>query len=496
MKNIFKFILLLTFFLLPLEFYAQTVERQIFFLHGLGGNVNGWGNVRRATNYVGQGTIMDYPRRKAVCPELSYSDSLSQSSMEEATTTTKSAISDFNVNNTIFGITDNAKNFIIAHSMGGLVARNLDRRYSLPNQGVRTFGGIVTFGTPHQGALILNNKDIIGTIGSSMCSELSAGPVEEFSNSVPIIIDFFSQIAFGQTVHEKFVSLACEPLKQLVPNLFKQFTPGITNDFYVGAPKLNEINAYQSSLPKVAFWGKETQGEEFWRELSSLTIQKPDDPNIPAFQGNDDGNLMNFRNSAENHYRGKRDSWQAITDQHPWCNWFQWIISAPACIVTDAIKQDELDNIWAYQRGLNWLINANDQWRSIIGAIRFDAVASSTEYECGCSDFDYDGNTIHSWTTSVTDINDCVGNGWLQSCYPTGNTVQVPTLNYVDEASDGIVTETSAKNFPQGTSPLPTPSKEMTGSNHQQMRNDVNTKARLLELFNGIHGTYFYTNSF
>lgn len=83
---------------------------------------------------------------------------------------------------------------------------------------------------------------------------------------------------------------------------------------------------------------------------------------------------------------------------------------------------------------------------------------------------------------------------WLQSCNPTGNMTTFTAYVPVDEASDGIVVESSAKNFPQGSSALPTKAVEMTGSNHQQMRNDGNTKNRLIELFQGEHGQYFRTN--
>ena len=371
--------------------------------------------------------------------------------------------------------------------MGGLVARNLDRMYAQGNASERRIGGIVTFGTPHQGAKILNNKDMFTSFAQGMCSELTAGFIEETIERN----FFFDLITSGSSVRQLFVENACTPLAQLVPSLFNNFTPPITNDFSVGALKLNEINAFQSNIPKVAFWGKETPGSEMWRQLSSLLLQRPTD--FPAFEA-PDNKLLDFRNSAIQVYQDKVTFYQTFYDNRSYCNWWQWWLFPLDCSWNAHLLDEARDIRDEYQKGLNWINNANDQWKIIIGAKRFDEVISNG-YECECQDYDYDGNAYGgSFTTVVENINDCQGNGWLQSCSPTGNMTTFTTYVPVDEASDGIVVESSAKNFPQGANILPTPTREMTGSNHQQMRNDNNTRNSLFELFEGQHGLYFRTN--
>jgi pimeloyl-ACP methyl ester carboxylesterase len=493
MKNIIKIILLFLLSITLSDIKAQQIERMIFWLHGLGGNRFGWDRVREATDINSLSpAVSGFPKKKVHSPLLGYE--IFQNNMEEASNSVIVSLEAADGWNNTLMINDKTKNFIIAHSMGGLVARDVDRKYAQQSPLERRFGGIVTFGTPHQGARILNNKDLFSHFAFRMCADLTAGPITEFGNNISNQFPFFNLIFNGAWVHEKFLTTACGPLSDLVPSLFANFTPGITNDFFVGASKLNEINDYPSNLPKVAFWGKETPGTEMWRELSSLLLQKPDLATVPSFGGDDDNQLVEFRNSAIQHFTDKRNLWQSLTDAWPWCNWYQWITMTGYCIYSDGVKNNQLDNITGYQKGIDWLNNANEDWRVIIGAKRFDEVGTSTEYECNCSEYDYDGNTIYSWTTSVADINDCVGNGWLTGCSPTGNTVTVSNFQFVDEASDGIVVESSAKGFPQGTSPEPTPNRIMDGSNHQQMRNDSNTKARLLELFNGQFGNYFITN--
>lgn len=68
-----------------------------------------------------------------------------------------------------------------------------------------------------------------------------------------------------------------------------------------------------------------------------------------------------------------------------------------------------------------------------------------------------------------------------EECYPTYG------LQTVSYDSDGVVEEGSARDFPGATQV------QLLGSNHQQMRNDENTRIALLDLFQGDHGSYFVT---
>jgi len=71
----------------------------------------------------------------------------------------------------------------------------------------------------------------------------------------------------------------------------------------------------------------------------------------------------------------------------------------------------------------------------------------------------------------------------LTDCYSR----PVFSTNRIEHESDGVVLAKSAMAYP-GAKAVP-----MDGSNHQQMRNDENTKKRLFELWNGEHGTFFFT---
>jgi len=78
------------------------------------------------------------------------------------------------------------QDFIISHSMGGLVARRMGIFNNEGEEG-RAFNGLITFGTPHQGAfaadVLINNPQLIDLTLTDACQALSEGPVLEAINN-------------------------------------------------------------------------------------------------------------------------------------------------------------------------------------------------------------------------------------------------------------------------------------------------------------------------
>ena len=66
--------------------------------------------------------------------------------------------------------------------------------------------------------------------------------------------------------------------------------------------------------------------------------------------------------------------------------------------------------------------------------------------------------------------------------------IETASMTLVDKPSDGVVLAESAANYPGANY-----SRELTGSNHTQMRNDANTKDALLRLLEGEYGDFFTT---
>ncbi len=386
---------------------------------------------------------------------------------------------------TTFGITNKSNNFIIAHSQGGLVARAVDRLYTLNPWLERRINGIVTFGTPHQGAQILNNTSMFSGFVDGSCTELTAGPAEE-----EVETRFWLDLITSGEEVRTILDPICKLLGGAAPLAFNDFTQPITEDYKVGAAPLASLNSFQSTANKVAFYGIEDDQNTVWRVMHNVLSKKPNEYEV--FSADDDNDLVNKVNMNLLKYQNKVTLWQnqynSLASQY--CNWWQWILAPNHCIyveITVNNSRNEAKTIRdQWQRGVNWWNSANDKYKTIIGANTYTPTGV-TVYECDCSDYDYNGIAINSWSTSVTDPNDCVGNNWMQSCNLTGNNYQEMIANSLP--SDGVVLVQSASNFPGCIY-----TKEMIGSNHQQMRNDSNTKDRLNELYDGQYGTYFYTS--
>lgn len=484
MKKIILFSIFCYTIIYSTESQAQ-VDRLVYWVHGLGGKREGWLPVSNATNSSSDPTISSYPRRKIASPSIGFEDN--QQSLDDASYKINSDILATNYYNTYYSITDKTKNIIIAHSLGGLVTRNLDRLYGTGNN--RPFGGIVTFGTPHQGAYILNHIGDFPGFASNACSKISDGSIHELGLAfagpfAPLVTPLITSVD----------NLSCDFLGSIVPVFFGGFTQPIKDDFYVGAPKLTTVNNFQSTLPKVAFYGIEDKNTQFWRVISNmLPSNKPQD--FPAFQTSDD-NLVTFQQDNIQFYMNKVNNWDNVFNSISYCSWYSWIINPVGCGFNDGYKTQAHGIAAGYQNGVDWFNQANDQWRTITGSLRYDPV-TSTGYQCNCTLFNYQGQVISTWTSTVANASSCFGgspqNGVIQSCQASPGAT-ITTYVPVDEDSDGVVVKSSASNFPQGASPTLTPTRDMPGSNHLQMRNDSNTKLRLNELFKGDYGNYFITS--
>lgn len=170
---------------------------------------------------------------------------------------------------------------MIGHSQGGLVGRYTDRFYSEDaNKESRKFGGLVTFGSTHQGAQILNNIiQVQGLIGS-LASDLSAGPVSEFSQSDKFFVRIVSNLVdidnLANSIKDIFVF-------DIMPAIIKNNVPNIASEYNVGHPTLDLLNTYtpkvfdsETGLTRntnlVAFYGVRDNIREF-ENVSESTIR-------------------------------------------------------------------------------------------------------------------------------------------------------------------------------------------------------------------------------
>ena len=278
-------------------------DRLIFWVHGLGGDMFSWD---RAGEFMG-----DQYKITSVLNTMDYSvNSLSGAGQIVQNTIDELAETYGEIN----FIEDKDINFIIAHSQGGLVSRAAYKRYADLNAlDQRSFGGIVTFGTPHQGAQILNNvPDFIDFIDNS-CNELSAGPAAEAWNGTWILSFFPTDGMIGAVE-----SICYNFSNRIVPFMMADYLTPITDDYNVGSAYLEELNEFdeemedieEQNIPRVAFYGIE-EAPVVWRTVYSII----NDVNAePTFSADDDDALISVANSNQNSYYLKYMAYKNLYD--------------------------------------------------------------------------------------------------------------------------------------------------------------------------------------
>ena len=444
-------------------------ERIIYWVHGLAGTQESWARASAATSVYG---APDFPVRKVFSLNPEYTEFSLNSA---AWNLHQNCVTLGDPVDQAIGNPDPLNNFIIAHSQGGLVSRALDKLYAdnnLENQ--RRIGGVVTFGTAHQGAQILNNFDDILDYADLVCTELTAGPLLE-----EILSNFWLDFLLDEDAVLETADVACDFFSQnILPIALTSFQPTITEEYKVGSPELFQLNAYESTIPMVAFYGVEEE-PLLWRNLQYLGIDNPND--YDPFEANTDDKLVENANSNAANYFAKYMHWEMVkSDLADWgmpCDAWDWTYNFILCTILDNKywKADALTKAWI--RGYDWFVNANREYKLMIGAIDYEYYS---QLYCGC--FPQDDDWVDPFNNdyyAVSSVDECPDNCWTET---------VMESHEVHHESDGVVLANSAAGLPHADF-----IEKLDKTSHMQMRNSETLKQALNRLFNGEFGLYFKT---
>jgi hypothetical protein len=478
-------------------------DRLVFWVHGLGGDMFSWD---RAGEYIG-----DNYKITSVLNTMDYSvNSLSGAGQIVQNTIDGLAVSYGEINE----IEDNDINFIIAHSQGGLVSRAAYKRYADLNVlDERSFGGIVTFGTPHQGAQLLNNVPLFLDFIENSCNDLSEGPLLEQWNG-NWLLSFFPSNGFEEAIHT-----ICDNFShKIVPFMMADYLTPITDDYNVGSTYLEELNEFdeeledspEANIPRVSFYGVE-EAPVVWRTVYSILNDVNEEE---AFQANYDDELIDKANQNQNMYYMKYMAYKNLYDLTttdcadivgfvaylPFAHWF---LCLPGVLNEDYNEYGDLivdqvvwfpynyndiaENRDAYYNGYRWWTDVEENYLSLIGAVEYLVDG------CHCDCLEKYGSDPTPYIV-LHDI-DCDDNCDNIENNPPPNT-NVIHCDYAVvyekhiKPNDGIVLVESAQNYPGSDNGS---DNAMLGSNHLQMRNDGNTGLTLSELMFGNHGQYYTT---
>ncbi|KAB2807677.1 hypothetical protein [Phaeocystidibacter luteus] len=318
---------------------------------------------------------------------------------------------------------------------------------------------LATFGSPHGGASILNNSHPITGIAQPWlgdgCKALSTASFNNAIDQYWLLANLINPSAIAN-----FSSGICTGLEETVlPILISSIRHDSGLDYQEGAPYLDVIDslAQIDTMEVVTFYGIEEE-PVFWRVLHSMTndldtVRGVHILTTNPFAMNDDDGLPNDIRNLISHYKAEARDYENR----------RWTLFD---------RQRVFNKLRASQNRVaaHWLEGANMYWKRIIGARRDSVYANG--YMCKC---------INGTPVWVSNPADCGTNDPMNICVTT------PYIEHyvIDEPNDGVVTKSSQIAYP-GARNWP-----MLNTNHMQERNCEQTKLRLNELFNGLHGDKF-----
>lgn len=500
------------------EMELEDSTRYVVWVHGLGGNSTAWSNMAAA--FYRANPVYPDLSRKLISERVDYS-------IDENSSTTYSIgqhLYDNKVPTTMQEDLnpdyDPERTILIAHSQGGIVARQMDRYKS--SSGIENnFGGFATFATPNQGAQIINNQNMVNAFLFDMADNLTEGPLADIEHNESFWIRMVSNFINAPGLKDKIVDFFADDIGQYLIN--KNY-PKTTEDYSVGASELTELNNYNSeSEGIVPFFSRANLLNSIEHESKIRTyefeIEVPGWCLFPAcheivpqentefvvqdipvgislrtlnYFVNSPSEMADFTAQDSLHnfavrYHETLLDYQANVDRNATIAY-----GCDACIdlgLYSRKRRRARSRMRAWQKGVDYLNSFDRRYRALTGILESEI---DTLYYCDC--VESDGHVEVEWTDGPFDeMQDCTD---LEDMYTVCSSRYETIRNYFSNVpSDGVVLEESAKEIPQAAhDPVEINGDlELGGATHMELRNTSYTRDAVDKLFKGDYGKYFYT---
>jgi hypothetical protein len=397
------------------------------------------------------------------------------------------------VNGNFTGILPSNQSIAIGQSMGGIVAREIDRQHPNVN-----YGGIITLGAPNRGGAILNALQT-GTVQAELydgCQEISQAVgastiavgvnIPSASNTIVNAVLFFFQNVFvivGTTV-VGFQNFICtEMIDNINLHIPTATVPQTAADLSEGSGIIATLNSTNTPSFKIGVFGVENSPVHM-RVLSSLRAPSFNQP----IDESDDTELVNTFHQVRDILNTLGSGFATIAIVQAINAIWNWPLLISAAV-----------NAWASYECFDavvWINRSESKWHQLIGAGGF-----------------YTEQRGFRWLTSTCQqqINDAFDlyeqrqmtqQQWSlihQMIYsdPTCFETVVSTVTFpINNQSDGL--------FNAGTQRIPTDpfnsrhvvNEQVDGVNHREFYNHTNMTAKFREIFRGetLADPFFITN--
>ncbi len=493
----------------PVAFGPTGQEKRIIhWVHGLAGNVDSWATAGSATEIgadiftnadievtTPSGQTFNYPARKVQSELHTYNETNINAGITSLRTT-------------INGVSVDAghtydRDFIIAHSQGGIVSRGLDAYLSNdPLAGPRRFYGIATFSTPHGGARILNsrNEGLINDMIGDLCTSVLTTKLAEVLEERGMLNLFIDQASSNDSI-QKFCNSGGTSLAGIFLSSLSD-PKTLSASYLEGAEfvkNLNEVgnpDVYKAAFASIEYADSDGNSAHpkqlLWRMLSSFDTASGADP----FSADPDDSRVETMNEIMADWQAQYNFYDGMTsglfNNH--CEAYDFIFNPIGCIAINIEYNNLIDQRDTYREALEWINGVDDQWATIIGARTTVMLPVSQSNECQCNQWTTGGqllNTVSYFLDNPEDCSSYDSGAYNESAPFYTSCAIVPTLQVNWHESDGAVLLESQKAFPGVLETM-----RLEKMNHFQVRNSSETARGLNALFNGTIEEDIFTQNF
>lgn len=464
---------------------ATPSDRNVFWVHGLAGDITAWGPVSTAV----ENTFHTYPllEEYIVFQDFANFDIMTSAAEKEFSTPAeqRSKNRSGDPNETMF----------VGHSMGGILGRYMPRRHDRLGrpEAEFPFHGLVTVATPHAGSRLAESAVEFTDLIARGCTAIAEGPAQDEVARRALLRWFVSYDKVSDFVSGGCVDVAASPLIQALA--IERFLPAVSVEIAPNSDFLLDLNDSREpyAMPKANL----TTMEEAPVTLKMLSSAQANVQSLPAYGADDDTGLEeDFEENATRYETLARD-WQRLADHVGswWHGAWEWEEDGSLDLDEDGIrppnnsKADRFRGVSrAYQRGVDFFNEFDNEWRAILGARVFEE--TGRVYHCDCTYYDY-GIPAGGWSGETDTAEECEDTDDIdEQCLATllerlGDWHEFPT--------DGATLLSSQESWldDDGT---PVPTWRSTRSNHLQIRNSSETQVAVEQrLLGGLIVDWFET---
>jgi pimeloyl-ACP methyl ester carboxylesterase len=370
-------------------------------------------------------------------------------------------------------VANNSQNIAVAHSMGGLVWRELDRQS--PGQKA---GGIITLGTPNRGGAMLNalragtvqaelqdgcNK-IGGAIGSSLIALNVSGVGGGLAMGAGSALVIFKNRLCSEVISTLNTGLPTNTVAQQA-----------AADMSEGSAMINGLTNSNTPTFKIGVFGVENSPVHV-RLFSSFRNSPSAQPIATTLAAsNTDEELVDIFNTVNDVVATAENVFIVAAIAFSAAAWWNWAALFPAVVCAWAA--------WEWSDLRRWLAQSESKWHAIIGAGGFFTETVNTRvFTCNAALDDI----FDLWESrQITGAQMRLMRANLFAS-PNCFTVMPVQINFpINNQSDGL--------FNAGTAQIPrdpnsvdhVDNQPVEGANHQELLNHFNMTAKFRAIFAG-----------